>query len=406
MEPTDDDLPPMAETITEIEPDLILREAKRQYEALVCLRHSQWNVFPRTTDQKVHATRAQQRIDLAQYYRNLFDTATAALDKWDKHRLLTMCFAYKTRARVLQFLDLLDKDTFSWVAPLQEVVDKCAKDSVFDDALTAADVYSSKDEYMMDLDSQDKDVNACDGAHPGSAFPSLANPKSPYGLRSKSKVASTSKGPTKHPAPYFVITTLPLAFPATFFYSFASHAPIDALTVPSILSYPAAMQLANSKPVTNALRRSLPDFEPRRLQPDRRVSYARAHGAEDDESSWAALFEHLLQNRETLTLSSGKEFPVEEGEDGYAEIDLDMWLAAWRAERQNVGNKEEGQETLLRIKLSLAAKVAAQEVVDEVDDGGVALVSSSRKRVGWNENELATVIEFSDSGREKKRRRI
>jgi hypothetical protein len=384
-----DNLLPMGVAIAQVKPDQIYREAKRQYEALVRLRDAQNEASPSTPShlpqghdrfEKMYRTRAQQRMDLCQHYRDIFEDATSILDDLEKNLLLTICFAYKTRTGALAFLDLVDERKYPWVPLLKGVVTERSRDTVF-----AEDV-------ALGLDPEGE-LKTMD-------------PHEPYGLRSKTAVARVT--PTNVKGPYFVITTLPLAFPEKFFVALASHAPIHVLEPSLILSHPSAMQLAHSDDLASSLRTQIPDFWKADHPPSALERYSVARQRADDEASWTAFFDHLLDTRTTLTLTlpKGQAFLMEEGESGYSEEDLSLWLAAWRAERQNVGMKEKGAAVRMKKKFGLGGRKGVDGKQAEAMDAprrttSLSIVDKRRKRVAWHDGEL-TYVEDALSKRQKK----
>jgi hypothetical protein len=97
----------MGQALATVEPHTIWPEAKRQYEALVQAQSEDGNDATKWT------TRYQ--FDLPRFYYKLFKEATKDLkDEW-RIMLQCVCFAYKTKRRVTEFLDLLDPKMFEWV---------------------------------------------------------------------------------------------------------------------------------------------------------------------------------------------------------------------------------------------------------------------------------------------------
>lgn len=311
--------------------------------------------------------------------------------------MLTICLAYKTKARVLCFLNLLDEGAFLWIGSFKEIIENYARDTVFG--------FTSDFEGAMELKSQEQPVQ-----NPLAAFKALysakmaiqlhgmwktiTTPSTPYRTRSKAAITKVTSIPQT--GPYFVITTLPFAFPGKFFSAFASHAPIDCLTLPHILSHPSALLLAMSAPMSSLLRSSLLNFW------NAHVHYAQIP---DEETSWNEFFEHLSGSKAMLTLVDGTPFAIDDGEDGYVEMDLRVWLAGWRAERQSVGLKEKGQEALLRMKLGMRNEAWKDDVEILDSDGEMEKAGVRRKRVSWNESELVAVKEIPGRIVKKRKKR-
>jgi hypothetical protein len=378
-----EDLPSLGGALTEVHADLILHEAKRQYEALLQMRHRR--------NEEMRSTRGQTRVDLPKYYRKLFDSATETLDQWEKHRLLTICFAYKTKARVLQFLDFVDDADFPWRPALANVVQDSARDTAFGDVIGAKEGFTS---------CGGDGVDSGDSMDSGSPDHSREDCTTAYGSCSRADILEGA---------YFVITTLPLAFPAKFFSAVASHAPIGSLTVQSILSYPCVMTLSLSEDLRRILRSKFLNLQKHDLLTDRLLKYTQIHQPAKEgevEASWLSFFECLVDNTQRLTLADGSELVIDDEEGGYELEDLGMWLAAWVADRQNVGIKEKGQETLLRMKLGIGSADVGQEPghvelnpVGEVDKGG------DKRVVRWNEDALVVAKEIPARPAKRRRKR-
>ncbi|KAF2477917.1 uncharacterized protein BDR25DRAFT_348221 [Lindgomyces ingoldianus] len=390
------DLLPMGEALAKIEAEPIYREAKQQFEALQrCIRNahradsvtapdfvltltvrlsdlavkSPATEMPFISPKGSHIAASYKQINLSQYYRDLFDNATKALDPWQKLQLLTICFAYKTKERILYFLDLLESKAFRWITTFKHIIHDRAKDTAFE---------SSR--------PKQHDINT---------LPDV-NPNSPYSLRSKNLAVKAT--PAKQPTSYFILPTLPLAFPTHFFTAFVSHAPLSALTLPSILSCPAATQLALSDP----LRELLQSFQPNFWKPATQVQ----------KKSWAAFFVHLQHSRkETLCLSNGGDFQVDNGEVGYSKIDLEMWLAGWKAERQTSfgGGDDVLVEKRAPVKQAAVVKNAAgsKRKVEwkEFNNGDGGQAAESEKIVALNTLELEKVGELPIRMKKRKKRK-
>lgn len=141
-----DDLPRLSEALAELDPRPMLLEASRQYEAL---RHR-----PPAPDFSAPGGQARDlrmtpfagggfvantqsypgSLELVEHYRAGFLTATdlRKLTIQDKHKLLTICFAYKSKARVLQYLDCIVEKRVRWAPRLRRAVRDFGRDSCFD----------------------------------------------------------------------------------------------------------------------------------------------------------------------------------------------------------------------------------------------------------------------------------
>ncbi|KAF2240792.1 hypothetical protein BU26DRAFT_525700 [Trematosphaeria pertusa] len=183
--------------------------------------------------------------------------------------------------------------------------------------------------------------------------------------------------PTKQPGPYFVIPTLPIAFPSQFFSALASYVPITHLTVASMLSYPSAYLLAVSSGLKGVLRSKLPNFWKDQGPVDA-----------EEEALWTTFFDHLLRGREMLIMRNGAELPVDEG-DGYGHMDLEMWIAGWLAERQMKGMREKGLEEKARIRSSMGEIAAAGDEIEEGEDGDAEMDESDGEDESEDEDEVA-----------------
>ncbi|KAF2108689.1 hypothetical protein BDV96DRAFT_256952 [Lophiotrema nucula] len=380
-----DDLPPISKALAELNSETMYREAHRQYTFLNGRRQNALGGEARGPNN------LSSDIKLASYYQRQFDEATDALDEWEKHKLLTICFAYKSRAGVLQYLKLLEGSQWEWVPLFTNLVVNYGVDSAF---------VAASQQLSIPSDVRTPSTRAKRRAHFKKAIPETA----------------TFTTVSIHPRPYFVIPTLPLAFPTRFFAALVQLAPIQQLTIPRLLSYPAVLQLALYHPLKEYLGSNLPSYWIRKLPSNA--------GEEHPEfRSWITFFDHLLDGNEILwPVSSTRQNQnriagdfVEAGRgDGYDEEDLKMWLAGWRADRQSVGMKEKGEEEMLKIKRSLTQVGAGDEnkendrpdedsVMVDVDvdgDGGevVELVETARKSVSWSEN-LERVKEIPQRGK-------
>ncbi|ORY13236.1 hypothetical protein BCR34DRAFT_586590 [Clohesyomyces aquaticus] len=326
----DTDLPPMGEAFAKVEPQLIYGEAKRQFEALQREALNRPDSLPPAPDDLSRPTALSPassnqhnhgHINLPAYYRALFEQVASAftLDVSERLMLLTLCFAYKTKARVLYFLDLLDSQTFRWLRTFKTIIHNHAVDTLF--AAPQRNLAPSKANSNSTYNFRSKDPKALKG--PAKARARVA------GLK------GTETGKEEVSESAFVVTTLPLAFPTHFFTTLVMHAPLASLTLPNVLAYPAAGQLWLADGIRSIVDGMRPDF------------WRGENGmkeSSENESKWNAFFDNLLTKRggevNTLCRSNGAELRVEteegEMEVGYSRLDLEMWLAGWKAERQKV----------------------------------------------------------------------
>ena len=147
------------------------------------------------------------------------------------------------------------------------------------------------------------------------------------------------------------------------------------------------------------------------------------HDPDEDKASWTALFKHLLQGRGTLTRPRGY-VQIMDDEEGYDRVDLDMWLASWRGDRQT-GMKEKGQET--QVNMDMAQRTSSLDVDDGVRSeyrgvgsgqeesciasgsvGNIAAggtVEDRKRRVSWNDDALVDVREITPPKTRKMKKR-
>lgn len=177
---------PLSEALATPDIHLILPEAKRTHDAL----RTRTTTSPRLT---------RWRPNLQSFYQQQFHTATAHLDTEHKLHLLTICFAYKTRAAVLQFLSRVDAGVFPWATPLRQLVETAGRDSCFFPAVEGSGVVPAVEDV-------------------------------------------------------FVIATLGIAFPKLFFVAWASHVPLLRLTSGELLGHAAACGLGLSWEVKGGVR--------------------------------------------------------------------------------------------------------------------------------------------------------
>ncbi|KAF2877863.1 hypothetical protein BDV95DRAFT_4827 [Massariosphaeria phaeospora] len=333
------DIPPMGAALAVLEQELVYNEAKMQHEALI-------------GNGDVRATRGQG--DISRYYRDKFDRATNNLEEAHKRLFLTVCFAYKTVANVLYFLDLFHGHEHPWISAFKTITKAHGKDSNFSDTAIEGVTLETRCE------------------------------------------------------PYFIVSTLPLAFPSEFFTALSTLGPYEALKSANLLRYPSALLLANSASVNALLSANLAHFSERTPLPESVLDPADQTTPATSGDKWSAFFNHLLgyRARGLLILPDGNELAMDDG-TGYDEADYEMFCAAWRAQRQMAGLREKGQALRLMLQLGVQSGIRtslsatdAPDVADadaavatEADeDGGdseMQLEPGARggyqKRVRWND---------------------
>lgn len=271
-----DRLPSFGEAIAQIEPT-ILYEAKRQFELLNQPQRNQMGtVSARTSGRQVH---------LSLYYRNVFEMATEQLSDDLKIKLLHICFAYKTRARVFSYLEMLDPKKHAWVDELKRVVRERGRDTVFAE-VEGVNKPGTRKEHVKR--AAGKVINELEP--PSDVEKLLTGPFGGWGSLAP-PARSTPGGPLRT---CFLIPTLSLAFPAQFFQALQCYGPAKRLDVFSLLLHPAAYLLALSPFIKDVIRANLPTFwqDPAR----RRLST----GTVNTKEAWEAFFEHLLQGAAKL----------------------------------------------------------------------------------------------------------
>lgn len=75
-----------------------------------------------------YAKTKKKRPTLNQFYRELYVMATEDMEEQDRLNLLTLCLAYKTKAKVVEYLELLDPDKVPWATKALEVVKERGRD--------------------------------------------------------------------------------------------------------------------------------------------------------------------------------------------------------------------------------------------------------------------------------------
>jgi hypothetical protein len=565
-----DDLPRLSEALAEFDSRPMLHEASRLYEAL---KHSppapDFSVSGQARDLRMtpfagfvaNTQSYPGSIELVEHYRAGFLTITdyRKLTIQDKHKLLTICFAYKTKARVMQYLDYIVEQRVRWAPRLRGVVRTYGRDSGFaeqegEGTKAAADAGAENQDpsgaqkpedestgaegsiqgavsvptlppipRRMNLpllspaggisiprfggETHEKTINPTPPTvlhvpTPSWALPAQANlkpnenvpptrlhvPIPPWALPAQSKTKPNDNAPptvlhvptpswaltpqsnpkpndnappastasvvstTSTPSPllpphsrpkhnarpaqeeiYFVIPTLPLAFPGLFFAAFATHAPIEHLVPSTILSYPPAALLRFSHPLKDMLRNASLDWWSRSGEPSGDSSTS----GDPLPPSYPEFINHLLHGREELLTEDTDLWRLAKNEElgWYDEMDLQLWVAERVAKRQN-GPKREGRFSSLRVA-RMRARRARERAIEEgratakgaVDDGDKAaeqkrevgdgdvvakdeanevdLATQKKKkrhRVSWSEDQLESVRTIPRRVKKKRKR--
>ncbi|KAF2203892.1 hypothetical protein GQ43DRAFT_228721 [Delitschia confertaspora ATCC 74209] len=418
--------PQLSEALTQTEPQLLYGEAHRQFELLRAQGLLQYrrSVFPidKTDGAGDGGSKAggEPKLSLSLYYRNLFEDATKELDEQLKWKLLAICFAYKTKERVLHFLELVGLEKFHWVGVLHSVVRERGKASITEvEQVTLLRV-------PVEGDAEMEDHNELEGLRnvsPMSAvvcrplkmwakgspsrcgyFSEEAQRKvalqqhhhtirriytTPLPIHSKSasppstrpftnaqKCPTSARTPSPRPNPFFIVPTLQLAYPTPFFQTLATLSPLRRFENPEhILYHPAAMLLSLSPNLTATLRATLPNFY--RWEGSWLVT---------EKETWKALFAHLLEGKAGLINPDGewvREGNEEVDMEGLEKVDLMAWLALWRGERQNVGNKRGGLAMMLKLKLGVLdpKKVFVEKEKRTTDEFQMMCESAKERRL-------------------------
>ncbi|KAF1963483.1 hypothetical protein CC80DRAFT_6822 [Byssothecium circinans] len=306
----------MGEALTIVEPHTIYPEAKRQYEASL-LDESR----PNDTSSGILS------FDLSRFYRMLFNEATRDLNNTHKSMLQHVCFAYKTKSKVMEFLDALDTEMCPWAEGLLGFVREFGRDTNFRDGGGAVEL----DGEVVSGVSDDLGVKT-----------SRTESEAARSLPSPPPSQDTPVRSFQVQKPYFIIPTLPLAIPAEFFSSLARYAPVESLNVETLLSYPSALQLALSDEIKEQLKKNLPDF----WKP--KPSLRHGHAYREEKKAWKAFFGHLMVNE--FRIFTRKDGRLGDDRGGYTMVDLSLWLARRHADRVVVGTSEQGWELRRRLR--------------------------------------------------------
>lgn len=325
-------LPKLGDALADPEPMLIYREAKLQYEALI-------------------QQRREKEVDLMKHYRTLFEVATKELREDQRFTLLQLCFAYKRRWMVLRFLDDLDEHMFDWVVLLRTVVSERGKDSLFD-GKRAEEEGGRKSKPQVRKRSRVHQKSRANDAGPSNSG------RVGQDITAMSTLTPMPK-PTKQQAPYFLISTLSLAYPTQFFTAYASLAPLSHFTIPHLLSCPAILPITLSPSLWPALESRI------------RKDWGRLDVGSCGSEEWTCFFEHLLRSEEKLCDHCFRR-PVLDPDvrGGYDAADLDMWLRKWFGNRQMAGLKERGMKARREINAGASVVLFMDDGEDDGEEGG------------------------------------
>ncbi|KAF2640065.1 hypothetical protein P280DRAFT_480558 [Massarina eburnea CBS 473.64] len=330
----------MGEELAIAEPQVIFPEAKRQYEALL-----QEQVSDNHND-------TSPAIDVSRFYRTHYKVATRDLDEEQKAMLQHVCFAYKTKSRVLEFLDLLEPEICEWAEPLMAFVKEFGRDTNFADEEDGVDTAAA----ASGVENMEKSTAFI-------AQAALSLPSPPV----SSDPPMNPMAPQLVLKPYFIIPTLPLAIPADFFSSLGHHAPIGHLDVQSLLTYPSALQIAFTNELKDKICTATSEFW--------KPTKALRHGAgyRKSKKSWKAFFRHLMEGE--FRLVTRRDGMLGHDRDGYTMTDLNLWLARWVADRMTTGTSEFGVQ--LRETLRQSPKKPNRPPSYSHDDGDVGAKSDT-----------------------------
>ncbi|KAL5432130.1 hypothetical protein PMIN07_012524 [Paraphaeosphaeria minitans] len=144
---------PLAKALATPATQLFLSKAKRTHDALRA----------RTANRK---GLTRWRPDLQTFYRSRFEAATAHLAPEHALHLMTLCFAYKTRAGVLAFLDSVGEGVGPvWAELLRGVVLESGWDVLRHEGV--------EEEDDDDDDDNDEDATSSPGTAEGFEIPTL-----------------------------------------------------------------------------------------------------------------------------------------------------------------------------------------------------------------------------------------
>ncbi|KAH7118784.1 hypothetical protein B0J11DRAFT_508882 [Dendryphion nanum] len=409
--------PALGVGLAQFNSEAIYREAIRQFEALVAAHETTESQFqaPNAQNEEPDSTHSLTYVDLPAYYRNQFHLATKDLSTEEKTRLLMLCFAYKTKAGVLAYLELLDSEPpLPFVRRFRRIVEDHGRDSAFRDEDVEGVVIDENEN-----ENENENGEAGDGEgestaqrDPDSGFrcqtrqsirlgggrqvrpqSDTRRSRNPDGGLDKQPVVLVEPAFPQHTtpeqtsprklssdahSPSFIIPTLPLAFPSLFFQILASTSPLPTLTAPALLSHPAACLLALSPGLKASL---LATGVASCAEP----SSPRRHDAPIEKARWTNFFAHILGDAAVLRTPNPNRAALISARAGYGRTDLEIWCAMWRGERQSVGLRERGREL---------------RGGNRMGDGGGGGEGRKRKR------EREMVVKFEDGMGEGKKGRV
>ncbi|KAF2012190.1 hypothetical protein BU24DRAFT_426033 [Aaosphaeria arxii CBS 175.79] len=355
---------PLGEALAQVDPHRIYEEARRQYEVLIRTRESQPSLTKSRAATKRRNTRTThtnpannpRTINLSKYYRDLFFAATPALDAGNTYRLLTVCLAYKTKARVLQYLELLQGAPVSWLIPLKDIIEACATDSEFDD------FDSVNGRHLVALDNNGWQAGRSRRLASSSASSAGSDTSARPSRKIQDNIAESFDLPTGQTGPrrpQFIISTLPLAFPSIFFTALAQHAPKSCLTATTLLSHPAAYLLGLADLLKARLRNEHTASQQSSTRSTRSGRTARSEhhsSPEDGLDSEDDFLIHLSGGKEKLRQPNMHAMLPKHAEGGYDIPDLDRWCRMWKTERSSSREEEKSQ----KIPIKMTQRTARQ----------------------------------------------
>lgn len=308
-----DNLASLADALSTLDSVPMYTEARRQYETL-----GEESTDGNDKDSTAGGSHLQH------FYATLFECATEHLDWEQKMKLLTICFAYKTRSRVLCFLELVDPKSVAWRDPLKDVVERAGRDTMFPDAPAQRPTPTPKPAPSLKAARKRLQRRNPNGASFTETNPSAAGYPAP--AQQPDQAATNPADST----PFFIIPTLPLAFPVHYLNAWATHIPLPKLTVESLFRQPVAYCLAVSTHVEGMLRSRIPD--------------ASWSACEDTPSRHGEFFEYLLRGASKLpgVYTPDDDEEEEEAENafevderGYSLADVKRWIGVWKEQRRD-----------------------------------------------------------------------
>ncbi|OCK78466.1 hypothetical protein K432DRAFT_406433 [Lepidopterella palustris CBS 459.81] len=272
--------------------DLLFSEAARQLQVLI------------STSQR------KSRVPtLREYYHGLFMKATEGLDYATRIRLLSVCLAFKTKSQTLGFLERVGGvgSWFGWANVCKRVIEERGWDC-------AADVPT------LPILATSPEIGKSAAAEPQSTLVAEAETPSPGAAASIQTL-------------FFILPSLPLAFPSYALYLYASHAPLTHLTLPFLITHPSFSCLLLSRSLRAHVR---PTCTPA------------------DKATLNRVLKHLALDRQMLIGYAGQTVRASKGGGGYAngvakgegysEAEVLGWLEVFRFGREGMKTNGGGGE--------------------------------------------------------------